>query len=375
LAKNFKDLKTALAQLFIVGFDGTELSQDLRDLFRHHPPGGVILFSRNLEEPDQIHRLTRDLQTLDAPLPPLVCIDQEGGRVWRLPSPFTRFPEAQALGSAGLDSLAYSAAKVIAEELCAVGINCNFAPVLDLHTNPENPVIGDRSFGSDPSSVTTLARSTLLSFRAHGIAGCGKHFPGHGDSDLDSHETLPTVTLSRERLFSVEMSPYRILCQDTRKPLELVMTAHVRYPELDPERPATLSSGILTGTLRRHLGFEGIIVTDDLEMGAITGSYGPDEASLLAFRAGADLLMFCHTPSHLPSCIDTLYRSFARDKTSSRRLRRALYRIQRFKRRLWERLPPEPIRRTLFQRIGCAENQQTAEQVLSYQAPEGTPNG
>ena len=375
MAKNFKDLKTALAQLFVVGFDGTELSKDLRDLFRHYPPGGVILFSRNLEDPDQIHRLTRELQTPDAPLPTLVCIDQEGGRVWRLPSPFTRFPEAQALGNAGLDSLAYSAAKVIAEELCAVGIHCNFAPVLDLHTNPENPVIGDRSFGSDPSSVTTLARSILLGFRRHGIAGCGKHFPGHGDSDLDSHETLPTVSLSRDRLFSVEMTPYRILCQDALKPLELVMTAHVRYPELDPRRPATLSSRILKGTLRRHLGFEGIIVTDDLEMGAITGSYGPDEASLLAFRAGADLLMFCHTPSHLPSCIDALYRSLAMGKTSYRGLRRALCRIRRFKRRLRQRLPTEPIRRALFRRIGCAENQHIAEQVLSYQTPEGTRSG
>jgi beta-N-acetylhexosaminidase len=375
LVRRINDLKTALAQLFVVGFEGTELSQDLRDLFRHYPPGGVILFSRNLEDPDQIHRLTQDLQAHDAPLPALICIDQEGGRVWRLPSPFTRFPEAQALGNTGLDSLAYSAARVIAEELCAVGINCDFAPVLDLHTNPENPVIGDRSFGSDPSSVTTLARSTLLSFRTHGIAGCGKHFPGHGDSDLDSHETLPTVSLSRERLFSVEMSPYRILCQDALKPLELVMTAHVLYPELDPERPATLSSKILTGTLRRHLGFEGIIVTDDLEMGAITRSYGPDEASLLAFRAGADLLMFCHTPSHLPSCVDTLYRSLARDKTSYRRLRRALYRIQRFKRRLRERLPSETVRRALFRRIGCADNQRMAEQIVTFRGPEGTSNG
>jgi beta-N-acetylhexosaminidase len=368
VARDAKDLKTALAQLFIVGFDGTELSPDLRDLFCHYPPGGVILFRRNLEDPDQIHRLTRELQTPDSPVPTLVCIDQEGGRVWRLPAPFTPFPEAQAFGNAGLDSLAYSAAKVIAEELSAVGIHCNFAPVLDLHTNPENPIIGDRSFGPDPSSVTILARSILLSFRAHGIAGCGKHFPGHGDTDVDSHETLPTVSLSRDRLFSVEMSPYRILCQDPLKPLELVMTAHVHYPELDPKRPATLSSRILTGTLRRFLGFEGIIVTDDLEMGAITGSYQPEEASLLAFRAGADLLMFCHTPSHLPSCVDTLRRLLARDETSHRRLGSALYRIQRFKKRLRQRLPTEPIRSVLFRRIGCAENQRIAELVQSYQA-------
>ncbi|MGW8322123.1 MAG: beta-N-acetylhexosaminidase, partial [Thermodesulfobacteriota bacterium] len=356
MARNVEDLKKALAQLFIVGFDGTELSRDLRDLFRHYPPGGVILFKRNLEDPDQIHRLTRELQEPGTPLPTLVCIDQEGGRVWRLPPDFTFFPEAQALGNAEADSLAHSAAKVIAEELAAVGIHCNFAPVLDLHTNPKNPVIGDRSFGSDPVAVTALARSVLLSFRAHGIAGCGKHFPGHGDTDLDSHETLPTVSMDRNRLWSVEMAPYRMLARDTRRPLELVMTAHVRYPELDPKRPATLSRRILRGALRGQIGFDGLIVTDDLEMGAITETYGPDEAALLSFRAGADFLMFCHTPFHLPACIETLCRSLKRGETSYGSVSRSLSRIERFKKRLRYRLPDGSVRSLLFRRIGCAEH-------------------
>lgn len=369
MRRNAGELKRAVGQLFLVGFEGTELSRDLRDLFHHYPPGGAILFKRNLEDPAQIHRLTQNLQKTEACIPMLVCIDQEGGRVWRLPPAFTCFPEAQALGNAGSDSLAHSAARVIAEELSAVGIHVNFAPVLDLHTNPENPIIGDRALGSDPSAVAGLARSILLSFRSHGIAGCGKHFPGHGDTDLDSHQTLPTVSLSRKRLHTVEMSPYRILTQDPRRPLELVMTAHVRYPELDPKRPATLSSRILRGALRGQLGFQGIIVTDDLEMGAITESYGPDEVSLLAFRAGADLLMFCHTPSHLPACIETLHRSLQRGDPSYSRLRRSLNRIERFKKRLCQRLPAESIRRARFERIGCAEHQQIAEQVQAFRTP------
>jgi beta-N-acetylhexosaminidase len=372
LAKNVEDLKKALAQLFIVGFDGTELSRDLRDLFRHYPPGGVILFKRNLEDPDQIHRLTRELQEPGTPLPLLVCIDQEGGRVWRLPPAFTFFPEARALGIAEADSLAHSAAKVIAEELAAVGIHCNFAPVLDLHTNPKNPIIGDRSFGSDPVAVAALARSVLLSFRAHGIAGCGKHFPGHGDTDLDSHETLPTVSMDRKRLSSVEMAPYRILARDARRPLELVMTAHVRYPELDPKRPATLSRRILRGALRGQIGFDGLIVTDDLEMGAITETYGPDEAALLAFRAGADLLMFCRTPSLLPVCIETLSRSLKRGETSYGRVNRSLGRIERFKKRLRYRLPDASARSVLFRRIGCAEHQRIAEHVGSFRETSAT---
>jgi beta-N-acetylhexosaminidase len=372
LAKQVEDLKRMLGQLFIVGFDGTEWSRDLRDLFRHCPPGGVILFKRNLEDPDQIHRLTGEIQDPGKPLPMLICIDQEGGRVWRLPPDFTRFPEARAFGNAGADSLAHSAARVIAQELAAVGINCNFSPVLDLHTNPKNPIIGDRSFGSSPGAVTALARSVLLGFRAHGIAGCGKHFPGHGDTDLDSHETLPTVSMDRKRLFSVEMAPYRMLSRDIRRPLELVMTAHVRYPELDPKRPATLSPRILRGALRGQIGFDGLIVTDDLEMGAITESYGPDEAALLALRAGADLLMFCHTPSHLPVSMETLYRSMKRGEISYGRVSRSLNRIQGFKKRLRQRLPSASARSALFRRIGSADHQRIAEHIGSFRATDDT---
>jgi beta-N-acetylhexosaminidase len=319
-----------------------------------------------LQDPDQIRKLTQSLQEPASPVPTLVCIDQEGGRVWRLPPPFTFFPEARALGNAGADSLAHSAAKVIAQELAAVGIHCNFAPVLDLHTQPKNPVIGDRAFGSDPSAVAVLARSILLGFRAHGIAGCGKHFPGHGDTELDSHETLPTVSLDGKRLSEVEMSPYRILSRDPRNPLELVMTAHVRYPALDPSRPATLSARILRGMLRGEIGYQGIVITDDLEMGAITERYGPEEASLLALRAGADLVMFCHTPFLLPRCIETLCRSLERGEVSYVRLRQSLHRIERFKKQLSHRMPDQTVRRLLFERIGCTEHRRIAEFVASF---------
>jgi beta-N-acetylhexosaminidase len=372
LSKRSTEIQKALGQLFVVGFDGTELSRDLRDLFRRYPPGGVVLFRRNLQDPDQIRRLTRSLQEPDSLLPTLVCIDQEGGRVWRLPAPFTFFPEARSLGIAGADSLAHSAAKVIAQELAAVGIHCNFAPVLDLDTRPSNPVIGDRAFGSDPSVVAVLGRAILFGFRAQGVAGCGKHFPGHGDTDLDSHDTLPTVSLGRERLFSVEMSPYRILARDPRRPLEFVMTAHVSYPALDPRRPATLSARILRGVLRGEIGFQGIIITDDLEMGAIKERYGPEEASLLAFRAGADLLMFCHTPLLLPRCIETLRRSLERGQVSNARLMQSLHRIERFKKQMRRRMPDETARRLLFERIGCDEHRRVAGLVSSFRtAPAG----
>jgi beta-N-acetylhexosaminidase len=209
-----------------------------------------------------------------------------------------------------------------------------------------------------------------MSFREHGITGCGKHFPGHGNTDLDSHDSLPTVAHGAERLVEVEMEPYRLLLRDARNPLELVMTAHVLYPRLDPKRPATLSPRILRGLLRRGLGFKGLIVTDDLDMGAIEKSYGPEEACLLAFRAGADVLMFCHTASHLPKCIDALANSLERGETSFRELQRSLHRIQRFRRNLLQRLPGESVRKSLFDRIGGPEHQHVADRVLSYTSTE-----
>jgi len=366
------DIKKALGQLFVIGFEGQMPDTDLKALIRKYQPGGVILFKRNLDHPEQIHDLTKSLQEASPDQPLMIMIDQEGGRVWRFPSEFTFFPEASALGMSGLDSLAYAASRVIAQELIAVGINCNFAPVLDLNTNPANPVIGDRCLGTEPPEVARLARTILLSFREHGIAGCGKHFPGHGDTDLDSHLSLPTVNHDRKRLFSLEMAPYEILLNDPRSPLELIMTAHLLIPDLDPVRPATLSRGILHGILRRRLGFQGLIVTDDLEMGAITESYAAEEAALLAFGAGADLLLFCHTPSHLPACINALDQALKQNHISYGRLKRSLRRIKSFKKRLQQRLPPEAIREVLFHDIGCEAHQRIAQRVVAS-AKAGLP--
>ena len=364
-----RKIKADLGQLFVIGFEGKDLDPEVRNLIRDVGPAGVILFQRNLESPEQILDLTRALQDASPHRPLLVSIDQEGGRVWRLPPPFTFFPEARTLGTAGLDSLAWSAAKVIAGELAAVGIHCNFSPVLDLNTNPDNPVIGDRALGTEPENVACLARSILLSFRENGIAGCGKHFPGHGDTDLDSHLALPTLSHHWSRLFEVEMAPYKILLQDPRKPLELIMTGHLLVPELDPKRPATLSRRILKGILRRHFGFQGLIITDDLEMGAITGTYPVPESSRLAFQAGADLLLICHTPTLLPDCIEALHRALQKGEISSGRVAMSLRRISDFRKRLLGRLPSESSRKRLFYRIGSTEHVRIAQRVGSYQEP------
>ena len=358
--------ETDLGQFFIIGFQGTSPDDELRTIIRTCRPSGIILFQRNLESPSQIRALTEELQSILPGHPLMISIDQEGGRVWRFPSEFTLFPEAECMGRSGLETLARSAARVMAMELSSVGIHCNFSPVLDLNTNPRNPVIGDRSLGTDPVTVARLARALLLGFRDYGITGCGKHFPGHGDTDLDSHLELPVLQHNRERLHSVELAPYRRLLEDPRTPLELIMTAHLLVPSLDPTYPATLSSKILRGLLRGAMGFRGLIVTDDMEMGAITRNYPPQEAAFLALHAGADLLLTCHTPSLLPLCMETLGRALEAGEIPPRRLRESSIRIQRFKTRLFRRFPSKRTRDILYSRIGSPGHRTVADRILSF---------
>ncbi len=358
-------LEKNLGRLFIIGFQGTEPDEELRQIVRTCRPGGIILFKRNLENPEQVRRLTNELQSIDPGHPLVVSIDQEGGRVWRLPEGFTYFPELELIGRSGSERIARSASRVIARELAAAGIHCNFSPVLDLNTNPLNPIIGDRSLGTDPGEVARLARAILLSFREHGITGCGKHFPGHGDTDLDSHLELPMVRHPLERLLSVELAPYRTLLMAPGNPLELIMTAHLLVPSLDPERPATLSRTILKGLLRDRLGYRGLIITDDMEMGAITRNYAAPAACVQALQAGADLLLYCHTPSLLPLCLEAVRMAVKRGEISSRRLGRSLNRVEKFRKVLFRRFPSARTRERLFSRIGSPEHQAVADGVAT----------
>ncbi|MFM8551573.1 MAG: beta-N-acetylhexosaminidase [Nitrospiraceae bacterium] len=279
-----------IGQLFMLGFLGTSVTQELASFITTYKPGGLILFRRNLESVEQIVRLTNDLQQLSPHSPLLISIDQEGGRVSRLPSDFTIFPPCASLGACGSYDLAYAAAAVTATELRTVGINMNMAPVLDVHTNPANPIIGDRAFGSDPVQVGDLGEATFKGLQDNRVVACGNHFPGHGDTIADSHKELPQVTASRQRLETVELPPFHHAFQ---RGLASLMTAHVLYPALDEQLPATLSPTILTDLLRGQMGFDGLILTDDLEMRAILDHYGIGEASIRAFRAGADVLLIC----------------------------------------------------------------------------------
>jgi beta-N-acetylhexosaminidase len=313
----------------------------------------MILFARNLEDPAQIIELTNGLRTRSPHTPLLIAIDQEGGRVSRLPKGFTIFPPCGVVGACRSEELAYAAAAVTAAELRAVGVNMNMAPVLDVHSNQDNPIIGDRAYGTEPDVVAELGVAAVRGFQGKGIVACGKHFPGHGDTSTDSHKELPVVKASAEVLFERELPPFR---RAIAEGLASIMTAHVVYPALDAQRPATLSPAILTGLLREQLGFDGVIVTDDLEMRAIVDHHGIGDAAVQAFLAGADILLICKDHDRAVAAMEAVRKAVESGIISPDRLDTSVRRIMQLKRKfLRSHLPADPSVAQLV--VGCRTHQ------------------
>lgn len=290
-------LEQKIGQVMVIGFDGTTVSAELRRVISDFHIGGVILFARNVQSPQQVAALTNELQkiALESGNPGLfIAIDQEGGRVARLTEAtgFTEFPSAMAIAATGDPRNAHALGSVMAAEMRAVGINVDFAPDLDVNNNPANPVIGTRSFSSDPQKVAEYGVAFAQGLQENGVLAFGKHFPGHGDTGIDSHIDLPLVPHDRARLDLVELVPFRAAIAAE---FAGIMSAHVTFPAIDPTPglAATLSRPVLTGLLREELGFTGLIVTDSLEMGALAArGYPPPVGATLALAAGADLLLF-----------------------------------------------------------------------------------
>jgi len=283
-------LSREIGQLLIGSLPATTITPEIRSLAREFQLGGVTLFARNIEGPEQLAELDHDLQELSTGLPLWTAIDQEGGRVARLRTPFTEWPVMATLGRSGDETLAYRFGAALAAELTSVGITLDYAPVLDIHTNPKNVVIGDRALGEDAETVARLGAAVVRGLQDNGVAACGKHFPGHGDTALDSHFDLPLVEHPPDRIRRVELVPFR---EAIRANVACIMTAHILVPSLDEERPATLSPTIIQGLLREELGFEGVILSDDLEMKAIAGAYTVPEAAIQAIAAGCDGVLLC----------------------------------------------------------------------------------
>ena len=283
-------LEQKVGQVFMLGFVGTSLNDSNRALIQGLHLGGVTLFSRNIDDGPQLAQLDHDLQTIADPVPLFISVDQEGGLVVRVTSGATIFPGNMALGATTDPLLAGDVARAEASELLAMGVNMELAPVVDVNTNPLNPVIGVRSFGSDPDRVSEMATQTIAALQSSGLSAVAKHFPGHGDTSVDSHRDLPVVPHPLQRLESLEFLPFEAAIRDG---VDGIMTAHLYLPAIEPQLdlPATLSRTVLTGLLREHLGYRGLILTDALDMDAIKKDRGAPEAAVEAFEAGADMLL------------------------------------------------------------------------------------
>ena len=317
--------------MFVSGFEGTSLNSQTEKLISEQGIGGLILFERNFENPKQLKSLIEDLQSLTSPnSPPLfISVDQEGGRVTRLKKNFTQFPPMSCLGKAGSDELAYRFGMAMGKEMRAVGINMDYAPVLDVHSNPENPIIGKRAISSDPDVVARLGCKIIQGFQDAGTIPVGKHFPGHGDTSQDSHLILPRVERNKESLEQSELVPFSKAFQ---KGLDVIMTAHVVYPAWDKNSAATFSKPILRDLLRKKMHYEGLVMSDDLEMQPVTQTQ--DEIPALAINAGIDLFLICHDLSKVTKLQDTLIDEIETGKIPHDNINQSLNRIMKTKQKL-----------------------------------------
>jgi len=359
-------LRRQIGRLLIAGFGGHQVPVELASLAREFGLGGVILFARNVAEPEQVAELCYESARLVPDLPLWVSVDQEGGRVARLKAPFTEWPPMATLGRSGEVALAERFARALALELKATGITLDYAPVLDVATNPKNPVIGDRALADTAEDAGKLGAAIIRTMQAEGVAACGKHFPGHGDTSADSHLELPLLEHPPDRFRGVEFVPFRAAI---KADVATIMTAHVFAPALDQERPATLSRRVVTELLRKELGYEGVILSDDLEMKAIANTYAVPEAAVMAIDAGCDGVLICSADYDTQArTLETLIKAVETDRLPYSRVDDALKRQQRAKERfLGAAMVSRPANaKALRQVIGRDEHRAIADEMARY---------
>ena len=338
---------------FMLGFEGHALPAVLAK-YLALGLAGVVIYKRNFTSAKGLKELTSEIRKA-AGRPVLIGIDQEGGTRFALPEPFTLWPSAAELGQlADLEAVEF-VARAMAMELRAVGCNLNFAPMLDLHVNSESPVTKDRSFGSNPHFVARMGAAFDRGLQSGGVLSCAKHFPGHGDTAVDPHLDLPVFEGTMDRLDSSELIPFAAA---VAAGVPLVMTAHILLPQIDSENPASLSRTMLDGVLRRRLRFGGLILADDLGMGAIAKRYGPGEAAVRTLRAGTDVAMLCHDWSVVAPAIAAVRRAQQAGAFDEGELAASLKRVEQAC-ALAEVAGPEPA----IEILGCEENQRLADGI------------
>lgn len=322
-------LKEKVGQLLMVGFYGTQPDETIKERIRDQKIGGIILFDRNMQSPDQVAQLTNQLQKEEShnpvSFPLLIATDQEGGPVLRMPSRVSPIPSEQELGMYATPQEVYQIARLNGEELAAMGINLDFAPVLDLSKQDE------RSFGSDPERGFNLSLQAVRGLNGANVTATIKHFPGNGRVVVDPHLDISIVDAKKQTLEKVDLVPFKKMMQTQRNNQYFVMVTHVKYPAFDANMPASISRPIIQGLLRDKLGYQGIVITDDLDMGAVSKYYSYDKLGYMALNAGADLLLVCHEYGHQLELYNGIIKAVQTGKLSENRINESVKRILTFK--------------------------------------------
>lgn len=323
-------LDEKIGQMIFSGVDGTEMTDESKNIIQKYHVGGIILFGDNVKSITQTVNFLNELKTANAdnPYPLLLGVDEEGGRVTRMPDEAKSLPSSRSIGELNDSSLSFEIGSILGEQMKALGFNLDFAPVLDVNSNPDNPVIGDRSFGNNPEVVTELGIQTMKGIQNEGIISVIKHFPGHGDTSEDSHLELPKVDKSYDELSKLELVPFKKAISENA---DVSMVAHILLPKIDEKYPASMSEKIITGILREDYDFDGVVITDDLTMGAITDHYNVADAAVQTVKAGGDILLVAHDPNLIATVFEKLKAAVEAGEISENRIDESVERITNLK--------------------------------------------
>jgi beta-N-acetylhexosaminidase len=345
-SRNALDLRQQVGQLLVMGFDGTDVTGQLRSMLGTLNPGGIILFKRNIEEAAQVHGLLRRAQQVVA-APMFLCVDMEGGTVDRLRDAIAPIPSVAEVAATESTKLFRKHGSLIGDEICALGFNTDFAPCLDLRFEASKKVLGSRTVSDNPKRTIRYARAFLRGLSDAGIIGCGKHFPGLGEGTLDSHLHLPSIDKKWKDLWKEDLRPYRRL----RKDLPMVMVAHASYPDVTGDKlPASLSKVWIKDILKKKIGFKGLVVSDDLEMGGVLASAPIGEAAVQTITAGSDLMLVCHKEEHVWLAFESVYKLAEANQDFAKLIAKRSKRVLQFKREsrsLLTRAASRPTPRTV----------------------------
>lgn len=360
-----------IGQHMIIGLAGQSLTNEEKKFIVENNIGGVVLMGRNCVDPKQIRALCAEIQSLrhkmadKAPL--FIGIDMEGGRVHRLKPPFTQWPPMKKLGDLDAPTAAFHLTQKLGAELMAIGINLDFAPCIDVYTNPKNTVIGDRAISTDPHQVEKMSSALVRGFIKSGVISCVKHFPGHGNTIVDSHEELPVEESDLKRLHEVELVPFK---KALRSRTEMVMTSHILFKNIDPKWPVTFSELFLKKMIREEFKYRGLIITDDLDMKAMLNHYSREQIPVNALKAGADLLLYCNDPTSPVIAIEAITTAVAQGQINKADLEVSRSRILDLKKIKLLQPDPRPLDEAMMV-IGCEEHLNLADSIRRGEMPTG----